>query len=197
MLNLTDHLLSAPETIDYVEQRVSNLEFYLYEGRISPSYFQIFRQSRLKRCKYEAEFWIIGSSHVVIIETENDKLTEIVSADQGRLPSSNRIYHLSGLQNGQFCYPPYQISLELRGFDCLALFESEFRQLVDCKFEFRLQQMFPRTRLDGTGSGQHLPPSTIIDIFRADDAVLNFRTLNTYTEEMSIAITNTQVRLPE
>ena len=197
MLNLTNHLLSEPETTDYVEQRVSNLEFYLYEGRISPSHFQIFRQSRLKRCKYDAEFWIIGSSHVVIIETENDKLTEIVSADQGRLPPSNRICHLSGLQNGQFCYPPYQISLELRGFNCLALFESEFRQLVDCKFEFRLQQMFPSTRLDGTGSSQHLPPSTIIDIFRADDAVLNFRTLHTYTEEMSIVITNTQFRLPE
>ena len=194
MSKLTNHLLSAPETIDYVEQQVSNLEFHLYEGRISPNYFQIFRQSRLKRCKYEAEFWIIGSSHVVIIETENNKLTEIVSADQGILPSDSRIYHMAGLQNDQFCYPPYQISLELRQFDCLTPFEKEFHQLVDCKFEFRLQQIFPKTKLNGTTSEQHLPPSTIIDIFRADEAVLDFRTLHTYTEEMSIAITNTQIK---
>ena len=196
MLKSVNPLFSTQKNTDYVEQRISNLRFCLYEGEVSPDYFRIFRQSHLKRSKYQADFWIIGSSHVVTIETEAEKLTEVVSADQNRLPTSGQIYALNGFRNQQFRHSPYCVDLELKKYDYLHSFEKEFQRLIDCQSGFRLQQMFPQSNFNSSCLRPCLPPSTTIDILRADDTALAFRTLHTYTEELAIAITMTQIELP-
>ena len=174
----------------YVEQKVSNLQFGLYNYRFDPNLFEIFRQTQLQRRGYQAEFWIIGSSHVVNIQTETAEVAEVISAAKTGLPTDGQIRLIAPFQSG--CYQHsaglrYQVNLELNRHDNRELFINQSQPPVDQQI-YRLQQTFP------SHNGDHSPPTTTIDILRADEEQLAFRTLHTYTEELALAITRTEIQ---
>ena len=174
----------------YIEQKVSNLQFGLYSYRFDPNLFEIFRQTQLQRRGYQAEFWIIGSSHVVNIQTETVEIAEVISAAKTGLPTDGRIRLVDPFRSG--CYQHsadlrYHVNLELNRYDNRELFINQSQPPVD-KQIYRLQQTFP------SYNGDHPPPTTTIDILRADGEQLAFRTLHTYTEELALAITRTEIQ---
>ena len=174
----------------YVEQKVSNLQFGLYNYRFDPNLFEIFRQTQLQRCGYHAEFWIIGSSHVVNIQTGTLEIAEVISAEKTGLPTDGLIRLVAPFQSG--CYQHsaglrYQVNLELNRYDNRELFIDQLQPPGDQQI-CRLQQTFPNC------NGDYPPPTTTIDILRADGDRLAFRTLHTYTEELALAITRTEIQ---
>ncbi|MDE0042615.1 MAG: hypothetical protein OXT74_11315, partial [Candidatus Poribacteria bacterium] len=75
----------------YVGQDIANLRFGLYERRLERNLFRIFEQQAIERDAYRADFWIIGSSHVVNVETERASMAEVISGGSNTLPPDGRL----------------------------------------------------------------------------------------------------------
>lgn len=69
-----------------VPQRIDDLHFFLYHRALHPELFHIHQVRHLRQKRYTAEVWVIGLSHVVMIQAKNQVITELTASDSEMLP---------------------------------------------------------------------------------------------------------------
>ena len=175
----------------YVGQDIENLRFALYERRLEPNLFRIFEQRTIERDSYRADFWIIGSSHVVNVETERASLAEVISGDSRLLPSDGRVELIRAFENR--CYNS-QIADEFNYRVELQLLNAPEEDVLlnepappDQGILFRLRHRFP-TREDIA-----VTPITVIDVLKADESGVELKTFHSYVEAPAVVVTRSTI----
>ena len=177
----------------YVGQDIANLRFGVYERRLEPNLFRIFEQRTIERVTYRADFWIIGSSHVVNVGTERASLAEVISGGSNVLPSDGRLKLIRAFDNR--CYSSriadefnYRVELQL-----LNAPEEEFLldepTPPDSSTLFRLRYRFP-TREDMAET-----PVTVIDVLKADETGIELKTFHSYVEAPAVVVTRSMIEV--
>ena len=178
---------------DYVGQDIANLRFGLYERSLEPDLFRIFEQRSIEHVSYRADFWIIGSSHVLNVETERGGMAEVISGDSRALPTDGRIKLVHAF--GEHCYDVqvadvfnYRVELQL-----LEVPDKDFLlnepTPANQGILFRMRHCFP-TRED-----MAVTPITVIDVLKADDAGLELKTFHSYVEAPAVVVTRSTIEV--
>ena len=177
----------------YVGQDIANLRFGVYERRLERNLFRIFEQRTIERAGYRADFWIIGSSHVVNVETERAALAEVISGGSNALPPNGRLKLIRAFEN--CCYSSriadefnYRAELRLLN-DPGADFLLDEPTPPDSSVLFRLRHRFP-TREDMAET-----PITVIDVLKADDSGLELKTFHSYVEAPAVVVTRSTIEV--
>ena len=177
----------------YVGQDIANLRFGLYERRLEPNLFRIFEKRAIEQVSYRADFWIIGSSHVVNVETERASMAEVISGGSSVLPSDGRIKLIRAF--GDHCYNlqvadefNYRVELQLMNAPGENLLLNELVR-PDENILFRLRHRFP-TREDMAET-----PITVIDVLRADESGIELKTFHSYVEAPAVVVTRSTIEV--
>jgi hypothetical protein len=72
-------------------QSVAALRFCLYRRPIHPEFFRIYDAADVKMGSYEATIWIVGSSHVLTVLTEDQCLVELAATRNDPLPTTGLV----------------------------------------------------------------------------------------------------------
>ena len=113
-------------------QRVEELQLCLYQRAIHPELFHIHRVKRIQQARYQAEVWIVGLAHVVMIHSENRILTELVGEDNELLP-----------KNG------LALNFRFRGErDHAQAFDNGLKYILSTQVERMTPHLFPATHRD-------------------------------------------------
>ena len=177
----------------YVGQDIANLRFGVYERRLEPNLFRIFEQRTIERVAYRADFWIIGSSHVVNVGTERASLAEVISGGSNVLPSDGRLKLIRAFDNRCFSSRiadkfNYRVELQLLNTpeEDFLLDEPTPR---DSSILFRLRYRFPM-REDMAET-----PVTVIDVLKADETGIEFKTFHSYVEAPAVVVTRSTIEV--
>ncbi len=177
----------------YVGQDIANLRFGLYERRLERNLFRIFEQRTIEQVSYRADFWIIGSSHVVNIATERASMAEVISGGSNVLPSDGRVKLIRAF--GDHCYN-FRIANEFNYRVELQLLDAPEQDLLlnepmpsDQGILFRLRHCFP-TREDMVET-----PITVIDVLKADEAGVELKTFHSYVEAPAVVVTRSTIEV--
>ena len=177
----------------YVGQDIENLRFALYERRLDPNLFRIFEGRTIERDSYRADFWIIGSSHVVNVETERASLAEVISGDSRVLPSDDRVELIRDFDNHRYNRRiadefNYRVELQLLNAPEENLLPNEPAP-PDQGILFRLRHRFP-TREDIA-----VTPITAIDVLKADETGIELKTFHSYIEAPAVVVTRSTIEI--
>ena len=177
----------------YVGQDIANLRFGVYKRRLEPNLFRIFEQRTIERVAYRADFWIIGSSHVVNIETERASMAEVISGGSNALPPEGRIELIRAFENRSYSSRvadefKYRVELQLLN-DPGEDFLLEEPTPPDSSILFRLRHRFP-TREDMAET-----PVTVIDVLKANEAGIELRTFHSYVEAPAVVVTRSIIEV--
>jgi len=177
----------------YVGQDIANLRFGLYNRCLEPGLFRIFKERTIERVTYRADFWIIGSSHVVNVTTEHASVAEVISGDDNALPSNGRIELIRSFKDQRCDFHvadelTYRAELELVNYaeDDLSFNEPT---LHNEDILFRLQHRFP-TREDLAET-----PVTVIDVLKADECGIEVKTFHSYVEVSAVVVTHSIIQV--
>ncbi len=66
--------------------KVDDLHFFLYHRALHPELFHIEQVRHLRQKRYNAEIWVVGLSHVVMLQAKNQVVTELIAGDSDILP---------------------------------------------------------------------------------------------------------------
>lgn len=66
--------------LTYVPKKAAELTYYLFDRKLPPELFNIFRSKRIEQKNFNADLWIIGASHVLRVEGPSKALTEVVAS---------------------------------------------------------------------------------------------------------------------
>ena len=72
-------------------QSVAALQFCLYRRPIHPEFFKIYESAEVKCGAYEATLWIVGSSHVLTVLTDDHCLVELAAHTTDPLPTTGLV----------------------------------------------------------------------------------------------------------
>ena len=177
----------------YVGQDIANLRFGLYNRCLEPGLFRIFETRTIERVTYRADFWIIGSSHVVNVATEQACIAEVISGDDNALPSRGRIELIRNFegQRRDFCVADkltYRTELELVNYAKEDFFLNEPALHNEDRL-FRLHHRFP-TREDMAET-----PVTVIDVLKADENGVEVKTFHSYVEAPAVVVTHSIIQV--
>lgn len=165
------------------KQRVEELQFCLYQRPIHPELFHIHRVRKIERARYSAEIWVVGLAHVVMVQTGNQVLTELISDDPEMLPKG-------GLA----------ASFRFRGErDHSQSFGDGVNYILSTQVERMTPQLFPATHRDYVHYAEHRElffsfpewaddgpePFTHID-FDARDHELHVHAFHAFPEELTL-----------
>ncbi len=82
--------------ISYIPQRVDELLFGVYRRKLAPTLFHILERRTIRMQTYRADLWIIGSSHVLNVETAHGCLGEVLTGSSKRLPEEADAHLIHG-----------------------------------------------------------------------------------------------------
>lgn len=165
------------------KQRVEELLFCLYQRPIHPELFDIRRVKRLNQARYQAEIWLCGLAHVVMIRTGDQTLTELITEENELLPKS-------GLA----------ASFRFRGErDHAQSFNNGLKYILSTQVERMTPQLFPATHRDYVHYAQNrglfamfdewshdgLAPFSFVD-FDPRDHELHIHAFHAFPEEMTL-----------
>ncbi len=115
-----------------IKQRVDELQFCLYQRALHPELFHIHRVKKIQQERYQAEIWVIGLAHVVMVQCGDQILTELITEDAELLPKV-------GLAT----------SFRFRGErDHTQAFKDDMKYLLSTQVEKLTPQLFPATHRD-------------------------------------------------
>jgi len=80
--------MNAPSLV-FVEQRVDELRYLLYAGRVDSELWQVLDQRSVHLLEAEVELALIGASHVLRLRSAGDEVTEVLACSTppaGRVP---------------------------------------------------------------------------------------------------------------
>jgi hypothetical protein len=169
----------------FVEQRVSELRYLLYAGRVESAGWQVLETVVIPVPGGELELALIGSSHVLRARSAGDEVTEVLACSSppiGPVPLIARRGN-APWQAGARCG-----DLELRTGGAIERF-ADVRSLLAAQDRIAAQRpqllrRFPRGALDAD-------PLTAIRLGRLDAAGLSVRTYHTYPSDRCIVVTRT------
>jgi len=72
--------------IGQVPQRTDDFHFFLYHRALHPELFSISKVRHLRQKRYSAEIWVVGLSHIVMVQAQNQVITELTGSDSEILP---------------------------------------------------------------------------------------------------------------
>ena len=165
------------------KQRVEDLLFCLYQRPIHPELFHIHRSKRIDQSRYQAEIWVVGLSHVVTVQCNNQILTELITEDDELLPKA-------GLAT----------SFRFRGErDHAQSFNGGMKYILSTQVERMTPQLFPATHRDYVHYAQNrglfvsfdewadegLAPFSFVD-FDARDHELHVHAFHTFPDELTL-----------
>ena len=114
------------------QQRVEDMQFCLYERALHPELFHIDRVKRVNQPRYQAEVWVTGLAHVVIVQAGDQILTEVITEENELLPKI-------GLAT----------SFRFRGErDHAQTFDDGMKYILSTQVERMTPQLFPATHRD-------------------------------------------------
>ena len=91
------------------QQRVDDLHFFLYHRALHPELFHVHQARHLRQKRYNAEIWVTGLSHVVMVQAKNQVITELTASESDILPKMGLVTrfrfrgekdHLQGFDQG-------------------------------------------------------------------------------------------------
>lgn len=166
-----------------LKQRVDELQFCLYQRAIHPELFKIHRVKRIEQERYQAEIWIVGLTHVVMVQSGDQILTELITEEPELLPKT-------GLAT----------SFKFRGErDHAQSFKNDLKYILSTQVERMTPQLFPATHRDYVHYARNrelfmsfeewthdgLAPFTFID-YDARDHEFHVHAFHAYPEEMTL-----------
>ncbi len=177
----------------YIRQEITSLRFGLYKRCLEPDLFHIFKKLTIERSGYRANFWIIGSSHVVNIETEHTEMAEVITADEKILPSTGQIELIRSFENRHCDFRVgneliYQTSFKMMRYPNEESFPNN-PGLDNDKTLFHLRHSFPSSEITIA------EPVTIIDILKADENRLELKTFHSFVEELTVVATHSTIKV--
>jgi|TARA_B100000809_G_C15101526_1_gene517085 hypothetical protein len=177
----------------YIKQEINNLQFGLYQRCLEPDLFHIFKKLTIERRGYRANFWIIGSSHVVNIETEQAEVAEVITADEKVLPSTGQIELIRSFENRHCDFRVgsefmYQTSFKIIQYPNEKPFPNN-PELDNDKTLFHLKHSFPSPETTTT------KPITIINVLKADENQLEIKTFHSFVEELTAVVTHSKIKV--
>jgi len=165
------------------KQRVEELLFCLYQRPIHPELFKIYKAKRIEQARYQAEIWIVGLAHVVIIQSGHQILTELITEDNELLPKAG-----------------IATSFRFRGErDHAQSFNDGLKYILSTQVERMTPQLFPATHRDYVHYAQNrglfvpfddwahdgLAPFSFVD-FDARDHELHVHAFHAFPEELTL-----------
>jgi hypothetical protein len=174
----------------YVSQKAAQLTYYLYDRKLAPEVFSIFRSRRIEREKFTADMWIIGMSHVLRIEGEGRAFTEVVAAAHNGLPTEGLV-ESTELWARDLQYTKndtrlrYQVSSRKLVIDDDADYEEKHLEIAELETD-RLFFSFP-ARPDA-----RLAPFTAVTP-GPSEKLFEVETVHAYPEERTLIYTQTKV----
>jgi hypothetical protein len=162
---------------------VEELQFCLYQRALHPELFKIDRVKRIERNRYTAEIWIVGLTHVVMVQCGDHVMTELISEDPELLPKT-------GLAT----------SFRFRGErDHAQSGPGDMNYILSTQIERMTPQLFPATHRDYVHFAENkelfisfeqwkhndLEPFTFID-FDARDHEFHIHAFHAYPEELTL-----------
>ncbi len=165
------------------KQRVEELLFCLYQRPIHPELFDIRQVKRLSKPRYQAEIWLCGLAHVIMVRAGDQTLTELITEENELLPKS-------GLAT----------SFRFRGErDHAQAFDNGLKYILSTQVERLTPQLFPATHRDYVHYAQNrglfnkfeewtydgLAPFSFVD-FDPRDHELHIHAFHAFPEEMTL-----------
>ncbi len=165
------------------KQRVEELLFCLYQRAIHPELFKIHKAKRIEQSRYQAEIWVVGRAHVVIIQSGNQILTELITEDNELLPKSG-----------------IATSFRFRGErDHAQSFNDGLKYILSTQVERLTPQLFPATHRDYVHYAKNrglfvsfeeeahdgLAPFSFVD-YDARDHELHIHAFHAFPEELTL-----------
>lgn len=181
--------------VEHTSRKASEQSFTLYARSLHPELFDIYVEREIFRDFYSADFWIIGSSHVVSFAAGPRTLTEVVADSGMELPVQHKIGTFSFGHNPQkrFRYDEgiaYDARFEYRRYDR----EGFLLKLQEIKHAVLANGVY--YVFDAEGKVE-LPTVTAVG-FVPQSRSLNVRAFHTFPAELSIIETHSrwEVRHP-
>ena len=175
--------------VEHISRRAGEQTFTLYGRSLHPELFTIYVEREIFRDFYTANFWIIGSSHVVTFRGGGRVLTEVVADADRELPVQHKIGAFSFTHNPQkrFRYDDgiaYDARFDYRRYDREG-FRKKLRDIKHAVVANGVYHVF-----DGEDDPE-LPTVTAVG-FVPQTTSLNVRTFHTFPAELLILETHSR-----
>ena len=76
------------------KQRVSELQFFLYNRPLHPELFDIYDDHHIVKDGYEARIWVTGISHLIGFFRDEAAMVELIAESDAELPKHGRLASL-------------------------------------------------------------------------------------------------------
>lgn len=165
------------------QQRIDDLHFFLYHRALHPELFHIQQVRHLRQKRYNAEIWVVGLSHVVMLQAKNQVVTELTGPDSEILPKMGLVTrfrfrgekdHTQGFDDGVQHIMSSQVERMTPN-----LFAASHRDLLRYSAKRGLLCKFPEW---ATGD---LEPFTFID-YEAREGELHIHAYHAFPEELTL-----------
>ncbi len=178
----------------YVDQRLTDLRLVLMSRAPNRDRFRLFGEKRVKTDAYEADLWIIGSSHVMTFTSGDAVCSEILTCRSDENPEYadediTRDLSRARVEGPVGAAASYTVDVETTAFEADALREEQ-RRLVSDADDDCLLHLFP------AGERGQLSPLTLVRVVKADDGLFEMTTAHTYPQDLAMVFTHTTIRLP-
>jgi len=71
------------------------MQLFVYRRSLHPELFHIYLEKRIRRRRYEAQIWILGSSHLVSFFTNHRCITELTANENSLLPARGLLHKIT------------------------------------------------------------------------------------------------------
>jgi hypothetical protein len=178
---------------DYVDQRLSDLRLVLSGARARRGQFRLFRETRITTTAYDADLWIIGSSHVLSFSAGDATCSEVLtcrSGEAGSDPDVEVAHDLSQVRIERAIgdAASYEIHVDTARYDAEALRAEQARLVADLDDDCLLH-LFPPA--DET----QMSPMTLLRVEKADDGILSLSTAHSYPQDLAMVVTRSTIRV--
>ncbi len=167
-----------------ISQRVEDLHFFLYHRALHPELFRIDEVRSLRQKRYSAEIWVIGLSHLIMVQTNNQVITEVIAPDSELLPKMGMVtrFRFRGEKdhNQGFEHDVQYIMSSQVERTTANLFTASHRDLIRHAEKRGVFVKFPEWASNGDPE-----PFTFID-YEARESELHIHAFHTFPDELTL-----------
>jgi hypothetical protein len=171
----------------FVEQRVAELQYFLYAGRVDSELWQVLDHWSVRVPDAEIELALIGASHVLRLRSADEELTEVLACSPpptGRVPLAAE----RGPDPWSAGVACGRVGLRTQGrtrrfADAGQLLTAQ-RRIAAARPQ--LMRLFPRAALPS-------PPLTAIRFWLSERGDATVETHHTYPRDLSLVVTRTRI----
>ena len=175
----------------FVDQRLGDLRFALYDSALPRSLFRVFAEERVSTERYAAEIWVVGSSHVCRFRAEGASLTETLTCADGFISPAEPVAEASDLSHAALerRIGPLSYRIEICSERSAARLDLPSDPPQGPHNEPLLEFAYP------SGPGALPRAVTRIEVPRVEPRLLELRTYHSYPQEGSAARARTVIRV--